>query len=60
MKPPLPVPERFCKNCKNKVEDEKPFILYCPLYKNLRNKYIINEESVDREVCFYKELQLTA
>jgi hypothetical protein len=45
MKPPLPVPERFCKNCKNKVEDEKPFILYCPLYKNLRNKYIINEES---------------
>jgi hypothetical protein len=39
------VPERFCKNCKNKVEDEKPFILYCPLYKNLRNKYIINEES---------------
>lgn len=45
MKPPLPVPERFCKNCKNKVEDEKHFILYCPLYKNLRNKYIINEES---------------
>jgi hypothetical protein len=45
MKPPLPVPERFCKNCKNKVEDEKYFILYCPLYKNLRNKYIINEES---------------
>ena len=28
-------------NCKNKVEDEKHFILYCPLYKNLRNKYII-------------------
>jgi hypothetical protein len=26
MKPPLPVPERFCKNCKNKVEDEKHFI----------------------------------
>ena len=45
MKPPLPVPERFGKNCKNKVEDEKHFILYCPLYKNLRNKYIINEES---------------
>ena len=45
MKPPLPVPERFCKNCKNKVEDEKHFILYCPLYKNLRNKYIIKEES---------------
>jgi hypothetical protein len=45
MKPPLPVPERFCKNCKSKVEDEKHFILYCPLYKNLRNKYIINEES---------------
>jgi hypothetical protein len=34
MKHPLPVPERFCKNCKNKVEDEKHFILYCPLYKN--------------------------
>jgi hypothetical protein len=45
MKPPLPVPERFCKKYKNKVEDEKHFILYCPLYKNLRNKYIINEES---------------
>ena len=37
------MPDRFCKNCKNKVEDEKDFILYCPLYKNL--KYIINEES---------------
>jgi hypothetical protein len=38
MKPPLPVPERFCKNCKN--------ISFCiVLYKNLRNKYIINEES---------------
>jgi hypothetical protein len=32
MKPPLTVPERFCKICKNKVEDEKHFIFYCPLY----------------------------
>jgi hypothetical protein len=27
------------------LQVEKHFILYCPLYKNLRNKYIINEES---------------
>ena len=46
MKPPLPLPERCCKNCKNKVEDEKHFILYCPLNKNLGNTYIIiTEES---------------
>jgi hypothetical protein len=39
MNPPLPVPERFCKNCKNKVEDEKPFILYCIVLNTDAYKY---------------------
>ena len=31
--------ERFCKYCKNEIEDEKHFVLNCPLYNNIRTKF---------------------
>ena len=31
---------RFCKNCDTKsVEDERHFLMLCPLYKDLREKF---------------------
>jgi len=38
-RPPVPATERYCKYCKDKVENEKHFILYCPLYKSIRDKF---------------------
>ena len=32
--------ERFCYFCKNEIEDEFHFVLRCPLYKELRERYI--------------------
>jgi hypothetical protein len=37
----IPASERFCKFCKNVMEDEKHFILNCPQYQTLRGKYEI-------------------
>lgn len=38
-RPPVPATERYCKYCKDKVENEKHFILYCPLYESIRDKF---------------------
>ena len=38
-RPPVPATERFCKYCKDKVENEIHFILDCPLYKSVRDKF---------------------
>jgi hypothetical protein len=35
-KPIIPKEKRFCYNCKLMVENEKHFVLYCPVYDNLR------------------------
>ena len=33
------IPERFCELClENKVEDETHFMLFCPVYNNLRDQ----------------------
>ncbi len=32
--------QRFCPFCKIEIEDEYHFVLVCPLYKDLREKYI--------------------
>ena len=37
--PAIPRENRFCFHCKNNVEDEKHFLLDCPLYKHVRKKY---------------------
>ena len=34
-------PERKCTNCsKRDIEDEKHFIVHCPLYENIRVKFV--------------------
>lgn len=38
-KPITPAEERFCKSCKSKVEDELHFLLDCPIYNKLRDKF---------------------
>ena len=38
-KPYTPAEERFCKYCKDVVEDEKHFTLSCPLYDSIRTKF---------------------
>ena len=35
----IPRANRFCFHCKNILEDEKHFLLDCPLYKYVRKKY---------------------
>ena len=35
-----PRERRFCVSCKNVVEDEFHFVLQCPLYSDIREKYI--------------------
>ena len=37
--PAIPRETRFCFHCKNIVEDDKLFLLDCPLYKHVRKKY---------------------
>ena len=37
--PSIPRENRFCFYSKNFVEDEKHFLLDCPLYKHVRKKY---------------------
>ena len=36
----IPRDERLCKLCGLNEEDEKHFLLNCPVYKSLREKYI--------------------
>ena len=36
----LPRELRYCIHCTNAIEDEVHFLLYCPLYTELRSKYI--------------------
>ena len=31
--------ERYCKVCKDKVQDEQHFLIFCPIYKSLGNKF---------------------
>jgi hypothetical protein len=31
--------ERFCKACKEKVEDEHHFLIECPIYNSVRDKF---------------------
>ena len=38
-KPLIPANERYCVSCKNKVEDENNFLLECPLYNSIRDKF---------------------
>ncbi len=42
-----PVSERFCNVCKSGViEDEEHFLLECPIYKDLRNRMMVNVKGV--------------
>ena len=42
-KPKVPLHQRICKYC-NVLEDEKHFLLQCPLYADLRNLLFIHIE----------------
>ena len=44
--------ERFCKYCTNEIEDEKHFILKCPLYINIRTKYNCLFENTNNDDTF--------
>ena len=55
-KPKILANERFCKFCKDQVEDEIHFLLHCPLYKDIRENYSIfkkvNKEDDIKSVAF--------
>ena len=53
-KPKTPHNERFCKFCKDQVEDESHFLLKCPKYNIpvLRQKYGIDNENNDDSLSF--------
>jgi hypothetical protein len=38
-KPTIPANDRFCKACKDKVEDEHHFLIDCPIYNSVRDKF---------------------
>jgi hypothetical protein len=38
-KPTIPANERFCKAFKDKVEDEHHFLIECPIYNSVRDKF---------------------
>jgi hypothetical protein len=38
-KPTIPANERFCKACKDKVEDEHHFLIECPIYNSVRDTF---------------------
>ena len=44
--------ERFCKFCKDQVEDESHFLLKCPKYIILRQKYGIDNENNEDSLSF--------
>ena len=48
----LPVDERLCETCVNKVETEEHFLRWCPKYSNLRLKYF------GRPHCFLDWLEV--
>jgi hypothetical protein len=54
-RPKIPASERFCKFCKNVMEDEKHFILNCPQYATLRGKYKIFLD-VDNDIHSIRKL----
>ena len=51
-KPKTPHNERCCKFCKDQVEDESHFLLKCPKYNILRQKYGIDNESNEDSLSF--------
>ena len=38
-KPFTPAEKRYCKYCLNQVENEKHFLLYCPLHNCIRESF---------------------
>ena len=52
------VNERICNYCKSDIEDELHFILICPLYTNIRHKYI--KPYYWKSPSVYKLIQLFA
>ena len=43
----LRVEERICKMCNIEVEDERHFLIVCPLYAELRSRYFNNYQEND-------------
>jgi GH25 family lysozyme M1 (1,4-beta-N-acetylmuramidase) len=54
-KPKILASERFCKFCRNVMEDEKHFILNCSQYETLRGKYKIFLD-VDNDIHSIRKL----
>jgi hypothetical protein len=51
-KPKTPHNERFCKFCKDQVEDEFQVLLKCPKYNILRQKYGNDNENNEDSLSF--------
>ena len=50
----IPKDNRFCVYCEGEVEDELHFLLICPLYGDLREKYIDhNYTRLPNQYSFY-------
>ena len=46
---PTKMPPKYCVFCETEVEDKVHFLCFCPLYKELRQKYIHRERERERE-----------
>jgi hypothetical protein len=52
-KPTIPANERFCKACKEKVEDGHHFLIECPIYNSVRDKFFTLFNRKFKKECTY-------
>ena len=43
---PTPACERYCHQCRTKVEDEIHFVIECPMYDDIRNELIFSNPNI--------------
>ena len=58
-KPKILACERYCKLCKDKVEDEVHFLLYCPLYKDRERSLIFSKTLIMMMILNQRFIYLT-
>jgi hypothetical protein len=59
-KPTIPANEKFCKACKDKVEDEHHFLIECPIYNSVRDKFFtLFNRKFNENLIFLKDESLS-